>query len=411
MAEPAAPTLAPAAPEPSSSRKPPLLSVYRAALIGFASLLVGIGLGRFGYPALIPAVVEAGWVTPEIAHIAGASNLAGYLFGALIAIRTIAWLGARATVRAMLWLTAASFAVSCVPVPASIFIALRFLAGATGGVLMIAVAPLIAASVDPRRRGTAGGWSFAGVGAGFILSGTVVPLVANHGLALAWLAIAAILALASIVALLAMPAEVAIVSSASASPAGRVRTPPRKLAVFGVAVAYSCAAAGYVPHTVVYVDYVARILGYGLGAGGAIWIATGAGAVLSPILAGWFADRFGFALALRLVLAIMTAGVIIPTVTSAMPWLLLSGVLGGGFMIAAGSLVAGRAREVAAPGRHAAMWSLLTIIFAVVQAGAAYATSAFLAWHGGYVALFAIAAAIIAFGLIVDIATARAGAG
>ena len=44
----------------------------RAAVRGFCALLVGTGLGRFGYPPLIPLLIRDGWFTAAQADYPGA---------------------------------------------------------------------------------------------------------------------------------------------------------------------------------------------------------------------------------------------------------------------------------------------------------------------------------------------------
>lgn len=61
------------------------VSPWRATLAGFCASLVGIGLARFAYTPLLPAIVDAHWFTAASAAYLGAANLAGYLAGALMA--------------------------------------------------------------------------------------------------------------------------------------------------------------------------------------------------------------------------------------------------------------------------------------------------------------------------------------
>ncbi|WP_198377415.1 YbfB/YjiJ family MFS transporter, partial [Neoroseomonas rubea] len=59
--------------------------VLSPALAGAAATCSGIGLARFAYVPLFPAMVAAGWVDGAEAGLLGALNLTGYLAGALLA--------------------------------------------------------------------------------------------------------------------------------------------------------------------------------------------------------------------------------------------------------------------------------------------------------------------------------------
>jgi hypothetical protein len=58
--------------------------VWRGVLCAFCASLIGIGLARFAYSPLLPAIVGAHWFQPGTAAYLGAANLAGYLVGALL---------------------------------------------------------------------------------------------------------------------------------------------------------------------------------------------------------------------------------------------------------------------------------------------------------------------------------------
>lgn len=376
-------------------------SVGQAALLGFCGLFVGLGIGRFGYPALIPALIGAGWMSAQSAHLAAAFNLAGYLVGALGCPALVRRIGLRRTILVALWLTVASFLFAAVPLPVMVFQALRFLSGVTGAVLMTAVAPLVTTMVDPSRRGRAGGMAFAGAGSGFIVSGALVPLLAAHDLGFAWIAIAAVLALASLVAGRLLPHDVPLATASQPRAAAPLSRP-----VIGLTIAYGACAVGYVPATVIFVDYVGRVLGLGLSVAGLVWMATGLGAVTSPLVAGFLAERIGFAATLRLVVLVMGLGTTIP-VWSRAPWLLaVSGATAGGLIIALAAVASGRARDVSTADTHPGLWSKLTVLFAALQAAGAYAMSGVLAATGNYAVVFAAAAAIILIGLAIEMALA-----
>src|SRR3954464_9560158 len=163
-----------------------------ASLAALCANLVGIGIARFGYTPLLPAVIAAGWFSPSAAAYLGAANLAGYLAGALGARALAARFGAVATLQTAMLLTGASLLACAFPVNFAWFFAWRFLSGGTGGVLMALAAPTVLAAIPPGRRGIAGGAIFAGVGIGIAASGTLIPLLIRWGLVETWIGLGAI---------------------------------------------------------------------------------------------------------------------------------------------------------------------------------------------------------------------------
>ena len=150
---------------------------WRATASALCAILVGIGLARFAYTPLIPALVEAGWFTPAQAAYLGAANLAGYLAGALAGRALAARIPIPILLRGMMLLAAISFFACAAPLAFSWFIVWRFGSGLAGAVLMVIAPPAVLPSVPAQRRGLAAGVIFTGVGLGIAASGTLVPLL------------------------------------------------------------------------------------------------------------------------------------------------------------------------------------------------------------------------------------------
>src|SRR6185437_6223107 len=159
---------------------------WRVVVAGLCANLVGIGLARFAYTPLIPALVAAKWFLPAQADYLGAANLAGYLAGALLARPMAARMADAILLRAMMILAAATFFACAAPLSFLWFFVWRFAAGLAGGAIMVLAAPAALAHVPPSRRGLAGGVLFAGVGLGIAASGTLVPLLLRAGLPATW---------------------------------------------------------------------------------------------------------------------------------------------------------------------------------------------------------------------------------
>ena len=157
-------------------------SVRRAVLSAFCASLIGIGLARFAYTPLLPAINDAHWFAPSAAAYLGAANLAGYLAGALIGRPLSVRFSIGMTLRVMMLLATATFFACAYPFGFAWFFVWRFAAGLAGGALMVLAAPTVLAHVAPTRRGLAGGAIFMGVGAGIAASGTLVPYLLRQGL-------------------------------------------------------------------------------------------------------------------------------------------------------------------------------------------------------------------------------------
>jgi predicted MFS family arabinose efflux permease len=380
-------------------------SAWWATLSALCASLVGIGLARFGYTPLIPALIAAQWFTPSEAVYLGAANLGRYLAGALLGRPMAARAGAARVLRAMMALATASFFACAFPLDFLWFFAWRLASGVAGGAIMVLAAPTVLPQVPPSRRGLAGGAVFTGVGLGIAVSGTLVPLLMRAGLVETWCGLGALALALTVLAWGGWPDDRASASPAPA-PVG-TRRPRASPALTALYVEYGLNAVGLVPHMVFLVDFVARGLGEGLEAGARYWVLFGLGAAVGPVLTGYLADRIGFGPALRLAFLVQAAGVASLAIPSGPGALIVSSVVIGALVPGIVPLVLGRVHELVpdGPGQKAA-WSIATIAFAGGQAGAAYGFSYLFARTGDHAPLFALGAASLALALAIDLGAA-----
>ena len=121
-----------------------------------------MGLGRFSYTPLIPALIEDGGLSAAEAGTVAAFNMAGFLIGALAA----PWLRRRmeevALLRACLWVTLACLVASIAPAGAVWLIFWRGVAGITMGVMMVYALAVVTRQAPANRLGAATGIVFTG---------------------------------------------------------------------------------------------------------------------------------------------------------------------------------------------------------------------------------------------------------
>jgi predicted MFS family arabinose efflux permease len=370
-------------------------------------MFVGIGLARFAYAPLMPAIVAAGWFGGDEAAYLGAANLVGYLAGALTGVELARRMGLRGAARMLMLVTALSFVACATPVSFAWFLAWRFAAGVTGGALMVVAAPGALRLVPPARRGLASGLVFSGVGLGIIASGTLTPVLLARGLGTAWIAFAGIAFLVTLATWRAWPADPPAVVIAAPS------APQWPVAATAVTAAYGLIAAGLVPHMVFLPDYVARGLDGGIAAGAALWALFGIGATVGPPAAGAAADRIGFARALSAALVLETMAVALLLVSASPVALATSAIAVGAFVPGCVPLAIGRLHGIITePMRQQTAWSRATAVFAIGQAAGAWLMSAAFAQGSGHRALFGTGAAAFLAALVLNLlaaTTARRG--
>lgn len=371
----------------------------RATFSALCANLVGIGLARFAYSPLIPALVNEGWFEASAAAYLGAANLAGYLAGALAARPLAVHFGAPAALRAMPALIVVSFLVCAQPQPFAWFFVWRFLSGMAGGVIMVLAATLALPHVSESRRGLAGGVIFMGIGLGAVTAAALLPHLLARGLSFTWISLGVICAAVTLASWHGWPDDKVPAS------AGRV-TLPRDSRLRALMLVYALNAVGLVPHMVFLADYVARGLGQGIAKGALVWLLFGLGASIGPVVLGRLGDRFGFGRVLRGALIAQAVVVGLTSTTSEVEWLALAGFIMGGFTPGIVPVTLGRVRELL-PGDHAgqrAAWSRTTAAFALGQASGAYGLAWLFSLGGGYGPLFLAGAFALMLGLGVELA-------
>jgi predicted MFS family arabinose efflux permease len=378
--------------------------VWRGVLSAFCASLIGIGLARFAYSPLLPAIVGAHWFAPATAAYLGAANLAGYLAGALLGRPISARMRVVTVLRASMALATFAFFACAFPLNFAWFFAWRFASGLAGGALMVLAAPTVLPSISPSRRGLAGGAIFMGVGAGIVASGTLVPLLLQLGLSAAWFGLGALSLLLMVIGWSGWPS-----APPATAPVRHATAPPPLPALRSLYVMYALNAAGWVPHMIFLVDFVARGMGKGVQVGSEFWVLFGIAATVGPLAAGRLADRIGFRPTLRLAFLLEAGAVAIPALGLGWVPLILSSVIMGSFVTGTIPLVLGRISELLPHHveQQKAAWSFATVCFAIMQAAAAYGLSFVFARNGGdYRPLFLIGSAAMITALALDLATA-----
>lgn len=369
-----------------------------ALCVGLNATILGIGLSRFAYTPLIPALSEQGWFPPALASYLGAANLIGYLIGALTAHQLSEWLGAKRTILIAMGLVAASFLLCASPAAFGWFAFWRFVAGMAGAILMVVGPSLALQYTDARNRPIIATMIFMGIGLGILLSACLMPYLLSLGLSTTWLALGGLSLLSAALGglgLKRLPARAMPHTTDTAqSPS------PLPSAVWLIVIAYGFDAAGFIPHTIFWVDYLTRELTIGRDAALLQWAILGGGAMLGSVIAGRLVKLGGWRQALIGAYLLKTLAIVIPVASHSLLRLSLSSFLVGAMIPGIVSLTSGYLAEIVGVQQHKQVWGLATAGFAVVQAISGMAMSAFYDQSGSYAPLFPLAAGFMALGML-----------
>jgi predicted MFS family arabinose efflux permease len=374
--------------------------LYHAAVSGLLAMLVGLGIARFGYAPLVPALITHHWFAASTAFWLGTANLLGYFIGALGMRLWRRRIHTRQAVAALMGITAICLLASAWNGGILYFGLWRLLSGITGGALMVLMAAAVVGRAPPEARGRAGGITFAGMGLGITLTGLLIPKMLAFGLPATWLALGLFAAAAAAIAAWLMPPGT--IEPPSAPAGGGAMTKPVILLFIG----YSLCALGFVPHMLFMASYVAIGLNRGIPAGAHIAAIMGIAAACGPPILGRFADRYGFLTTLAIGYAVMGLAVALPLLTGNPISLGISAAGVGAVALGAVMLTSGALAGMVHPSRLAATWGLATMTYAIAQAAVAAGFSTLFHATNSYHLLFAIGS-IATFTSAGIVATAR----
>jgi predicted MFS family arabinose efflux permease len=375
----------------------------RLSIAGAATLMVGMGIGRFSYSPMIPALIDAGALTESEAGYVGAANFAGYLFGALAAPLMRRILGEANALRLCLVLSLAALFASILPWGFVWLVVWRGLVGACVGVMMIYCLAIATRHAPPGKLGAATGITYTGVGVGILLAGTLVPWLLNHGLAVAWTGIALIGLAGAAIGFWGWQAA-APGTVKSQSQIGKPKAPKLKWTstVVGLVAVRALFSLGLIPHTIYWVDYLVRGLDHGMEFGGWHWALFGIGAISGTYLWGRLADRIGFRPGLTLAFGAVAAGVALPVIQPA-GWALITSSLVVGAQPGLTAIMSGRFHQLMGGDRMAEVWRLSALVSTVVQALGAYGFVMLFAATQSYIPIFLCGSAAMALGAIIAV--------
>jgi predicted MFS family arabinose efflux permease len=332
---------------------------------GILALAAAMGIGRFAYTPLLPAMQQAAGLDHTEAGLLAAANYAGYLVGALLAAFAVPTSGRTRILIVSAVGVAVTTAMMATTTDLAAWSVIRFSAGlASAGVLVLASGLVLD---DLRRQGRASlsGWLFSGVGLGIVISGVVVRLTAESlGWREDWLLLAVLATVAIYPCWRWLPRAAGETAPAATSPPGATRDSAERITHVLLFTAYFLEGIGYIVTGTFLVAIVDGTPGL-RGIGADVWIVVGLAVIPSVALWAKLAGRGGYARALASAYALQAIGIALPIAGGTVA-AFTSAVLFGGTFAGITALTLALAGHLA-PSRSARLIGLLTAVFGVGQ--------------------------------------------
>jgi len=359
-------------------------------LAGFLCILAGLGLLRYAFAPLLPALIEAGWTSRAGGAWLGAINFAGYLLGAAAAHHLAQWTGRGWGIMGALLIGMGSLLLAAADLGWESLAAARGLAGACGGVLFVLVPSAVLEHLPHGRREVISGLVFAGSGVGTVTASLVLPALLERGVQAAWIGLACGVLIAAIAA---VPLVTGCRDRGVPTPQPPVREHAIERRVWIICIAYALFGIGIVPHTLLLSDYLFEHFDVPIAAASERFAIFGAGSLIGgALLGGWCrwwtpgARLIAASIAATLVIAAVPLSANAAVATwSALPL--------GMAQMGCVSVMSLRVDELVGIDRHTRYWGRATLVFGVGYAGGAAVMAGVLSAGGSLTLCMWIAAA------------------
>ena len=384
----------------SDNTPTPQESFAHAAAVGLAATT--LGLARFGYAILLPAMrTDLKWSYTQAGGM-NTANAVGYLAGALSATITTAAIGERRTFALSFSLSAASILASGFTTNYALLLSLRGLGGAAAAVLFISGGILAARVANASRSpGLVLGVYFAGVGPGILISALVAPIVFDtaQGWRIGWLIMGAVAMVSGVVATRASRhiRETLKPPHGQPAPLQRLGWGMAAFALFGLG----------------YISYMTFIVAYYREAGRTVseivlfWSLLGFAAAASAWVWRSLLDRPG-GTALAALLAVVTAGAVLPLASNSGAAMFGSAILFGAAFLSVSAAITQLIRQSLAPHQYAVGIAVAITLFAIGQVLGPVMTGVLADWSGNLKTGLAASTVFLAIAALVAMRQPRA---
>ena len=376
-------------------------------------VLCAVGLARFAFGMVLPAMARDLALDYTAQGLLGASYFVGYL--AIVA--SMPWLAPRLGPRRLcltgLGLVGLGLLAMSLWFPYPLLLASYGLVGVGSGAAFVGAMTLPSLWFHPSHRARAAGVVTAGAGVGVLGSGLLVPELLNVGVAspwkLSWLLFAAIALCCAMVGYLTLrdrPQEIGLEPFGHVDGLGNAsnQSAKRDLKVgpflLHLGIIYAFFAATLLTYTTFIVTAMVDELSISTADAGLLWAGVGGFSIFSGPLFGAVSDRFGHKTGMASALSSQGIAFALMAFDTGALGLFASIVFFGISAWSMPSIVAAAAGDYLGPEKAASGFAILTLMFAAGQVLGPAGAGVLADLSGGFGLAFGVAAGLNLVGVI-----------
>jgi len=357
--------------------------------MGLLTTIAAHGFGRMSYTIILPAMKDGLQFNYTQLGLLGTGNFIGYLTMAIIGGFLAARFGTRIVITLALVLMGVTMILTGLAQSFGFAFAMRLLTGLGNGAAYVPAMALGSAWFAAKKRGFATGIVSAGIGAGTLISGLVVPPIlaafGQNGWRFSWYILGgAVLAISGIVygfvrsrpdqmGLRPVGAEEMETAPAASSETKKVSalqwTGVIKMgSVWYLGVVYFFYGLSYIIYMVFFAAYLVEEMGFTQEAAGGVWALVGGLSIFCGVIWGGISDRLGRSKGAALAYLVLGLSYIIYALIKVKLGIYLSAVMFGLTAWSIPTIMAAAAGDFVGPRLAPAGLGFITLFFGIGQA-------------------------------------------
>jgi len=357
--------------------------------MGLLTTIAAHGFGRMSYTIILPAMKDGLQFNYTQLGLLGTGNFIGYLTMAIIGGFLAARFGTRIVITLALVLMGVTMILTGLAQSFGFAFAMRLLTGLGNGASFVPAMALGSAWFAMKKRGFATGIVSAGIGAGTLISGLVVPPIlaafGQNGWRLSWYILGgAVLVISGIISAFVRnsPAQIGLqqvgTEETTAAPAASSET--KKVSalqwtgviklgsVWYLGAVYFFYGLSYIIYMVFFAAYLVEEMGFTREAAGGVWALVGGLSIFCGVIWGGISDRLGRSKGAALAYLVLGLSYIIYALVKAKFGVYLSAVMFGLTAWSIPTIMAATAGDLVGPRLAPAGLGFITLFFGIGQA-------------------------------------------